>query len=123
MRNDVRDFRYRIGDMLGDYAPESFQRRSSRSEWVIGLGSVLVVGGISFLAMRMADRRLADVIRRIMPTHATRHEEEWPTPDAAGASEMAGADPRKSRGRMARQAIQRSDGMQQSEQQDQTFRN
>jgi len=123
MKNDVRDFRYRIGDMLGEYAPESFQRRSSRSEWVIGLGSVLVVGGISFLAMRMADRRLADVIRKIVPTYAMRHEEEWPSSDDAGGSEMAGADRRTSRGRMERQAAQRSDGMHQSEQQGQTFRN
>jgi hypothetical protein len=119
MRNDVRDLRYRIGDVLGDYAPDSFRRHNSRSEWMIGLGSVLVAGGISYLAMRMADRRLADVIRRIVPTYATRHEEDWPTARDAGSSDMSDIDMerRRSMGRMERQAAQRSDGMQQSERQ------
>ena len=78
MRNDVHNMRYRIGDMLGDYAPDSFKRPTSRSEWIIGLGGILVAGGISFLAMRMADQRLDQLIRRVLPSYASRGGDEWP---------------------------------------------
>lgn len=75
MKSDLQDLRYRIGDLLGDHAPGSFRRRSSSTEWIIGLGSIIAAAGISYLAMRMADRRLSDVMRRFIPRHSAERDD------------------------------------------------
>lgn len=67
MKTDVRDFRYRIGDMLGDYAPDSFRRRRSASRWTIGLGGLFAALGISYLATRIADGRMKGAIDSMVP--------------------------------------------------------
>lgn len=78
MKNDMRDIRYRIGDMMGDYAPHSMRRSSSTAEWLIGIGSVVAAAGISYIALRLADRRLEDVIRSIVPQYASSNGHERP---------------------------------------------
>lgn len=102
MRDDVRDIRYRIGDMLGDYAPDSFRRPSSSAEWIIGLGSIAAAAGISYLAMRMADRRLDEVIRSIVPGLAMRNGQER----SMQRTEMRG----ESRDRSERPAVHGTEG-------------
>lgn len=123
MKNNVQDLRYRIGDMLGDYAPDSFRRRGPTAEWMIGLAGILAAAGISYLAMRMADRRLTDLIRRIVPDfvapkggdrRAVHGMEGGRTPEAARPGTFS---------RREREARQRSDDAETSERQGQTSGN
>lgn len=105
MRDDVRDIQYRIGDMLGDYAPESFRRPSTSAEWIIGLGSIAAAACISYLAMRMADRRLDDVIRSIVPGLAMRNGQERPMQRTEMRTERG-----ESRDRSERPAVHGTEG-------------
>lgn len=110
MREEVRDIRYRIGDMMGDYAPDSFRRSSSMAEWMIGLGSVLAAAGISYIALRMADRRLQDVIRSIAPNYASSNGRQRPMVHGTRGAEMPMTDGRDMRGRNERPPVQATEG-------------
>ncbi len=67
MKTNVSDFRYRIGDMLGDYAPDSFRRQRSTSGWKIGLGGIFAAMGLSYLATKIANGRINNAIDKVVP--------------------------------------------------------
>lgn len=62
MKTDFSDFRYRIGDLLGEYAPDSFRRQQPTSGWKIGLGGLVAAMGLSYLATKIAGGRINDAI-------------------------------------------------------------
>lgn len=110
MRGEMRDVRYRIGDMMGDYAPDSFRRSNSTYGWLIGLGSVLAAAGISYIALRMADRRLQDVIRSIAPQYAKSNGQERPTVHGTRGARMPSTGEQDARSRSERSAVHVTEG-------------
>lgn len=96
MENQVRKLRFMLGDALGDYAPDYFRRRSMffsglSSGMVIGLGSILAAVGIGFLALRLADKRLGEVIQSVIPRYATNGRKR-PLVHGTSGAEMPDAD-------------------------------
>lgn len=110
MRERVRELRYEIGDAMGDHAPDYFRRsRSSLSEFLIGTGSVLAALGIGYVAMRLANRQISDLIDNITPSHSM----ERPNVHGTSGGEMPDTDrtrQRATRRRTERPAAQQSDG-------------
>ncbi len=63
----INKIRYELGDAMGEHAPDYFRRRSHINGWMIGAGGLLAAMGIGYLALRLADKRLQEVIDRFMP--------------------------------------------------------
>ena len=91
--HQVRNFGYQLGDALGDYSPD-FMRRPMLSigrggGWLIGFGSLAAAIGIGFLALRIADRRLGDVIQNIIPRYGSENgHRKRPTVHGTRGAEM-----------------------------------
>lgn len=111
VEDQVRKLRFQIGDMMGDYAPEYFRpRRSSTTmEFLIGAGSVLTAFGIGYLAMRLADRRLGEIMERLVPAYASDRMKRHTVHGTHGA-EMPDADRMERRERMERTTVQSGNG-------------
>lgn len=63
-------FRYELGDAMGKYAPDYLRRdRSIMRGLAIGAGGMLFALGVGYVAMRLADKRLEDVLARVLPGH------------------------------------------------------
>lgn len=86
----INKVRYDLGDVMGSYAPDYFRRRSAANGWMIGAGSVLAVMGIGYLALRLADRRLQDVIGRLVPAIRENGQKRWPVTRGRSASTPQG---------------------------------
>lgn len=91
-------FRYELGDALGDYAPDALRRRRSGNGWMIGTGGVLFAVGIGYLALRLSEMRLQDVIDRVSPRVREGSRKVWPMREGT-APKMMGRTHRPSSGR------------------------
>jgi len=96
MEDQVRKLRFMLGDALGDFAPDYLRRRSMfigglSSGVMIGLGSVLAAVGIGFVALRLADKRLGEVIQSVIPRYAS-NGRKWPMVHRTSGAEMPDAD-------------------------------
>lgn len=112
MRERVQELRYEIGDAMGEYAPDYFRRsRSTTTEFLIGVGSMLTALGIGYLAMRFTDRGRSSLIDRLLSDRQTAGER--PTVHGTSGAEMPDANragQRQSARRPQHAAVHGSDG-------------
>lgn len=114
MRERVQELRYGIGDAMGDYAPEYFRRsRSSTMEVLVGIGSVLAAIGIGYIATRLSDRRLGQLIDQVAATKGFSSDRKRPTVHGTSGGEIphvSHTERREKRGHVERPAVHQSDG-------------